>query len=349
MSHRLERVNIEALRVAAIAVAVVAVVYALIASVIVMYVNNSLVGQVDDRLRVALRHITSSYLTSQVIPVGVQPGARIDPSNSQLGAPIHEWVLRGDGTVTAATETAVALPRSARRVTAPTSLFVAGEEIRLSGAQVGDGYVLVGQSLAGVEQARGTTIRAELIVGVVLLVLVFFGAIAIGRRVGAPFELARQRQLEFTADASHELRTPLSVIEAQTSLALNQERDPTWYRDAFTRVSRETHRMHQLVDDMLWLARADTTEVRTEAEPVDLGVLIRQTVDRFTTIAEARGAALTLTVAGGNQVVMGSATWLDRLAGVLIDNALKYAGPGGHVAVTVSSDEGRVRLAVDDS
>ena len=40
---------------------------------------------------------------------------------------------------------------------------------------------------------------------------VFLGAVAIGRRAATPIEQARQRQMEFTADASHELRTPLSV------------------------------------------------------------------------------------------------------------------------------------------
>ena len=174
-------------------------------------------------------------------------------------------------------------------------------------------------------------------------------ALAVGRRVGAPFELARQRQLEFTADASHELRTPLSVIEAQTSLALNQERDPAWYRDAFQRVGNESRRMRNLVDDLLWLARADTTEVRVESEPVDLGVLARQTVDRFNTVAEARNVRLSLTIAGGDHTIMGSATWLDRLVGVLLDNAVKYAGSGGYVAVTVSGGEGRVQVSVDDS
>ena len=79
------------------------------------------------------------------------------------------------------------------------------------------------QSLDSVDQAQTTLIVAELLIGPLLLIAVFIGAVAIGRRVATPIELARQRQLEFTADASHELRTPLSVIEAQTSLALSAD------------------------------------------------------------------------------------------------------------------------------
>ncbi len=342
--NRLERVNVEAIRVAAIAVSIVAVAYAIISAIIVMYVNNSLISQVDQRLTSSLNRVVNT----RFVPTRLDPGSSRDPLGTQLGAPLHIWVRLRDGSV-ATPDTTVSLPSTVTNVATPTTVAIGGDEVRVAGAYVGADYVVLGQSLAGVAQARGTTINAELIVGAVLLVLVFFGSLAIGRRVGAPFELARQRQMEFTADASHELRTPLSVIEAQTSLALNQERDPAWYRSAFQRVGNETKRMRHLVDDLLWLARADLTDAKPEYEPVDLGVLARQTVDRFTTIAEARGVDLTVTVAGGDHTVMGSATWLDRLIGVLLDNACKYADAGGHVAVTVSSGEGRVQVSVDDS
>ena len=58
----------------------------------------------------------------------------------------------------------------------------------------------------------------------------FFGALAIGLMASRPIEQARQRQLEFTADASHELRTPLTVIEAEVGLALSAPRDSESYR-----------------------------------------------------------------------------------------------------------------------
>jgi signal transduction histidine kinase len=344
VSQRLERVHMEALRVALISVAIVAVVYAVVSLVVVMYVSNTLTGQVDNRLTSSLTRIANNPFS----PIRLSPGSSRDPLGNPLGAPLHIWVEPTDGRVPIS-DTTVSLPSSASRVSTPATVAIGGDEVRVAGSAVGADYVVLGQSLDGVAQARGTTITAELIVGAVLLVLVFFGALAVGRRVGAPFELARQRQMEFTADASHELRTPLSVIEAQTSLALNQQRDPAWYRVAFERVGNETKRMRQLVDDLLWLARVDTTEARPESEPVDLGTLARQTVDRFTAVAEARQVSLSLTVAEGEHTVIGSATWLDRLIGVLLDNACKYADARGHVAVTVSSDGGRVLVSVDDS
>ena len=116
----------------------------------------------------------------------------------------------------------------------------------------------------------------------------FLGAVAIGRRVAAPIEAARQRQLDFTADASHELRTPLAVIEAHTSLALAQDRDADWYRSAFGRIDHESKRMRRMLEDLLWLARFDASKRPPNAEPVDLAVMAAQTVDRFGAIAETR-------------------------------------------------------------
>ena len=344
MSQRLERVNVAALRVALISTGLIAVAYAAISLVVVMYVTNNLTSQVDSRLLSSLNRIVEN----PVAPVTIAPGGTRDPGGTRFSAPLLYWVKRSDGSVLSP-NTTVALPVEPTLVSNPITLVVSGEEMRFVGANVGDGYVVIGQTLDPVDRARSTVVTGELIVGVALLVLVFFGALAIGRRVGAPIELARQRQMEFTADASHELRTPLSVIEAQTSLALNQERDGSWYRSAFQRVGNEAQRMRHLVDDMLWLARVDSLPGKPESEPVDLGVLAQQAVDRFTAVAETRGLRLTLRVAGESHVVLGSAAWLDRLVGVLIDNACKYAPAAGSVAVTVDSVGGRERMAIDDS
>ena len=155
--------------------------------------------------------------------------------------------------------------------------------------------------------------------------------------------------MEFTADASHELRTPLSVIEAHTSLALAQDRSEAWYRSAFERIDRESRRMRKLLDDLLWLARFDVTQGQPNAEPIDVGVLATQTVDRFGIVAQARQLALNVNASPGSNVVTVPPEWLDRLLGVLLDNACKYSPEGGSVRVSVAPEGARIRLTVDDS
>ncbi|MDQ6709049.1 MAG: HAMP domain-containing histidine kinase, partial [Candidatus Dormibacteraeota bacterium] len=273
------------------------------------------------------------------------------PGAPRFGAPVQWWMYHPDGNYDSRSPDAqsIDLPVSYKTITTPQTLRVSGTDLRVRGGLVGDDWTVVGLSMDIVYQARSNLIFTEVLIAPVLLAIIFLGALAIGRRVASPIELARQRQMEFTANASHELRTPLSVIQAQTTLALAQPRDEGWYKRAFQRVDEESKRMRGLVDDLLWLARFDATRAAATAQPIDVGVLAQQAVDRFATVAEARHQRLSLAVGNGAFVIAASPEWIDRLLGVLLDNACKYTPEGGTVDVRVIADGDRVRMAIDDS
>ena len=330
------------LRVALGATVVVAIAYLMITLAVLVIATRQLTGQIDANLHDGLVHISN------------EPGGRPDkgfgppPGRSPLDPAFVVWTMEPDGT-TRTSINGVSLPTTYQPGSEPQTIDVNGVSVRVTAAPVGDGYVVIGQSMRSVSDTQDTIILAALLIGPVLLIVVFVGAVAIGRRVAAPIERARQRQLEFTADASHELRTPVSVIEAHTSLALSQDRSAEWYKAAFGRVDNETRRMRRLLDDLLWLARFDSSGGQPHAEPVDLGTLAAQTADRFGIVAEARQLSLSVRAGQGSLVINAPPDWLDRLLGVLLDNACKYSPTGGSVAVSVVADGGRVRLSVDDS
>jgi signal transduction histidine kinase len=336
------------IRVALSATAIVGVAYLVIAVVVAAVVTNQLTAAVDQNLAAAL-----SGGPIRIPPDGDNNGG--PGPEHPFGAPTLMWVVAPDGSVYSYNTSGVTLPQEYRDVTGPQTVDISGEQVRVLGAdaslpnQSSTYHVVVGLSMRTVSSTQSTLIAAEIGIGALLLLTVFFGSIAIGRRVAEPIERARKRQLDFTADASHELRTPLSVIEAQTSLALSRERPVEWYRTAFQRVDAESHRMRRLVEDMLWLARFDATRGHPDTEPVDLDTLAAQTVDRFRIVAEARHLTLGLSGSGGNAIVTVPPEWLDRLVGVLLDNACKYSPEGGVVVVSVADDGRRVRLTVDDS
>jgi two-component system sensor histidine kinase CiaH len=342
MTGRAQDVRRASVRVALGTTVAVAAVYLAIAVAVLAIVSSTLTHQVDDRLTQALTAMTGSSPPSG----GGDEGPPEGPHDRPFGPPVLAWLVRSDGTV--ATNVSATLPANWYRVTSPTTATINQTSIRLAGSDVTDGHLIVGQDMTDISRTQSTLIVAEVIIGPILLIIVFLGAVFIGRRVATPIEIARRRQLDFSAEASHELRTPLSVIEAHTSLALSQDRNAEWYRDAFERVSSESKRMRGLLDDLLWLSRFDASQGQPEGEPVDLGVLSAQTVDRFRPIAEARGQTLDLETAEG-QIVNAPPDWLDRLLGVLLDNACKYSPQGGSVHVAVTGDAGRVQLTVDDS
>lgn len=334
-----------AVRVAIRATLLVAVLYLIVAGAVAAYSTSSLTSQVDADLARTLDHFAHDGDEISDGPV-VPP-----PDDRALGPQRALWVIGSSGAVTTDRPDLV-LPAEFHNASTPVTASIGGEDIRVAGMPVNSGYLVVGKSLAPVNAARTTVILGEILIAPVLLLSVFVGSVLIGRRVAMPIERARQRQLDFTADASHELRTPLSVIEANASLALASDadqRDTEWYRRGFWRVDEEARRMRRMLEDLLWLARFDAAAPPPGSDPVDLSTLARQTADRFSAVAEARSLHLSVDAGPGAAMVSAPPDWLDRLTGVLLDNACKYSPAGGSVAVSVQESGGRVSLTVEDS
>ena len=326
------------------ATGIVGVLYVLIAGASVLILSHNLTSNVDDTLSQWLSSMAADRSTVSRGFQGPAGGPRFD-------APVLWWMYHPDGNFSDSSTEAQSLnlPISATSIKEPQTIAISGTSFRVRGGLVGDDWAVVGQSLSSVEQAQSNLIVAEALIGPVLLIVVFLGSLAIGSRVASPIEQARRRQMDFTANASHELRTPLAVIQAQASLAIAQQRDTDWYRQAFGRVNQESQRMRKLVDDLLWLARFEAMPRSSHAEAVDVGVIAQQAADRFAAVAEARKQRLSLRIDSNVNVVAASPEWLDHLAGVLIDNACKYTPEGGSIEIRVVAEGNRVRLAVDDS
>ncbi len=103
-------------------------------------------------------------------------------------------------------------------------------------------------------------------------------------------------------------------------------------------------RLRHLVDDMLWLARFDSRPPPRD-EPVDLVTLAQACAERF----RAVGPAITAETAAVPALISAPPEWIDQLAGALMDNACRYAGPDGVVRIGVRADGSRISLTVEDS
>ncbi len=191
---------------------------------------------------------------------------------------------------------------------------------------------------------------AVLIVGPPVLILTFGTFFVIGRRAARPIEMARRQQLQFTADASHELRTPLTVIEGEASLALGRSRDAAAYREALEKVAGESRRMRRLVDDLLWLARSEADPDRPPAAVLDVGEVALAACRRFESVGAEKQLRITAAVMGDRTpLLVAPAAWLERLLGVLLENACRYTPAGGVIRISAGVDGDQVWLRVEDS
>jgi signal transduction histidine kinase len=123
----------------------------------------------------------------------------------------------------------------------------------------------------------------------------------------------------------------LNARQAVTDVALSSLRHAAGYRDALVRIQGESARLRHLVDDMLWLARFDSRPPPPGDKPVDLATLAQACADRF----RAVGPAITAETPAQPALINAPPEWIDQLAGVLMDNACRYAGPDGVVRVGV--------------
>jgi signal transduction histidine kinase len=264
-------------------------------------------------------------------------------------APIFGWWIPASGGRAVPLSSGAPALNGPPPVGAQVTRNLSGRPFLLESGRIAGGRVVVATSIAQLAQLRFTLLVIESLLCPVMVGSCFLVALLIGRRAAAPVERARRRQLEFTADASHELRTPLSVIEAEVGLALSDERDAEGYRESLGHISEEARRLRGIVEDLLWLARADSLPSPPVPELLDLTTLARTSARRFIPIADARRIALVTDPEDApSALVRAPAEWIDRLVSVLVDNACRYTDEGGHIAVHVQRRASLVVLSVAD-
>lgn len=343
--------RLHALRVAAVATLVVMLGYVGAAVVLNLVVTKHFVDATDARLADRLQDASEQTLKLPAsVPTTTGPEADESGAADADDAPVFLWSLSPSGVATSLTPGAPTLP-SRDWSPGPVSIPVGPSTFRFESLHEHGTTLVAGQSTAGTASVQSTLLVAELVFGAILAAAVFAGATVVGLRASAPSELVRRRQAEFTADASHELRTPISVIEAEVGLALDRPRDAAAYRDVLTRVGRESARLRRIVEDLLWLARADDEPDQMQPDATcDVAEVVEACVQRFAALAATHGVSVGMEHTGpGPFSVRAPAELIDRLTGVLIDNACKFAGEGGTVAVSVRGSGHRVELRVDDS
>jgi signal transduction histidine kinase len=146
---------------------------------------------------------------------------------------------------------------------------------------------------------------------------------------------AAQRQ--FVADASHELRNPIAIIQTNLEVA-EHELGPR-----ASVVRRATARMARLVDDLLALARSESTGHR---EHVSLDDLAADVAEEHSALAGSRGVRIEVEGAGAD--VLGDLDALRRAVANLVDNAVRVSADGGCVTIRSGADPGGAWIEVVD-
>lgn len=161
---------------------------------------------------------------------------------------------------------------------------------------------------------------------------------------------SQRSQRDFVANVSHELKTPLTSIQGFAQALLDNTADsPEARKQAAQIIYDEAGRMRRMALDLLDLARLEAGTADLNMSPVDAGVLLRGTAEKFSLQAQKANVDLHVNVPNDLPALIGDG---DRLAQVftnLVDNALKFTPANGRVVLSARSAGAWMEVEVADS
>ena len=166
----------------------------------------------------------------------------------------------------------------------------------------------------------------------------------------ARVESSQKSQRDFVADVSHELKTPLTSIQGFAQAILDNTADtPEARKQAAQIIYDEAGRMHRIALDLLDLARLEAGTADLKMSQVDMGVLLRNIVEKFTQQAQKAEVDLQVSVPENLPTLIGDG---DRLAQVftnLVDNALKFTPANGQVMLNAAKAGTEMEISITDT
>ncbi|HWA57557.1 MAG TPA: HAMP domain-containing sensor histidine kinase [Gemmatimonadales bacterium] len=153
----------------------------------------------------------------------------------------------------------------------------------------------------------------------------------------------------FTADASHELKTPLMVLRAGVERAMNTPKTPTEALQPLEEVLEEIHRMSEMVENLLTLARADEGGARLAVEPTDLRDLLGEASETAGILGEENAITVRTEVPGDPVIVPIDRSRIRQLLLNLVTNAIKYTPAGGKVSLGLVDQGEAAAIVVGDN
>lgn len=176
----------------------------------------------------------------------------------------------------------------------------------------------------------------SVIIGVGAIGLFFIVSMLLSRWMVKPVERAWEKQRQFVADASHELKTPLTVVLSNTDMliasnAVTDEKN----KIRLDNIRAESQRMKGLVENLLALARSDSTPRTVLRDTVNFSFVVNSATLTLEPTVYDMSRTMDCRIEE-NLSVMGDGGKLRQLIDILLDNALKYSNEGSPIQVCMN-------------
>lgn len=156
-------------------------------------------------------------------------------------------------------------------------------------------------------------------------------------------EQSFRRLSEFSADLAHDMRTPINNLLGEAQVALSRPREAAEYRAVLESAVEEYERLSRMIENMLFLARADNAQAQLKPHWIGLDAALGNILSYYELLAEERDVHLELSVdtgPGGPLQVWADELMLGRAVGNLLSNALRHSPAGSTVTVRATHRDG---------
>lgn len=187
--------------------------------------------------------------------------------------------------------------------------------------------------------------KTLLIVGGLLLLFFFLLTVFFSNYAIKPIAQAWKKQQQFITDASHELKTPLSIIRANTDVLYANRSETVEEQIKWVNyIAKGTKRMEELVNSLLYQARADTIDPELTFQTVDVEELLHHVLAAYEYRLSAKNISLKTDMIP--YTLQTEPTLLKKLIEILMDNAVKYTEKNEAVEVSLSTEKSVVLITV---
>ena len=165
--------------------------------------------------------------------------------------------------------------------------------------------------------------------------------------IAALVERSMQKD-KILAVAAHELRNPLFATSVAVDAVRHKLLDPAPFQQTFDVIDRQLQSMRRLLDDITDATQAQTGKLRLKRERLDLRDIITRALETMRPAIDSRRHAVNEVLLSAEIPVDGDATRLQQVVQNLIDNAVKYTPPGGHINIEATIEAAEAVLKIQD-
>ena len=154
------------------------------------------------------------------------------------------------------------------------------------------------------------------------------------------------RLSQFSADLAHELRTPVGNILGEAQVALTRSRSANDYREVIESSVAECERISGIVDNLLFLARAEASDGQVQSTVFDAREAAERIAAYHRTVADDRQITIQC---DGQGKILGDPNLFNRALNNLIENAIRFTPDGGEIRISIAETNGNTTVTVHDT